>query len=227
MNFLINLTDFFLPRLCPSCKSKLNTEEKVVCRSCLNKIKIASDDRITLEFNKKYAEKNFISGFTALYIFEKDKELQNIIHNLKYNQRFLIGKFLGEMIGITKKRTIESWEIGEIVPIPLHTLKKAARGYNQSLYIAKGIGRQLSIPVNSRSVIRKKNTLTQTKMNLSEREKNISGAFKLKYSKVVKGKNILIADDVITTGATTGECARVLLEGGAAKVYAVSAAIAD
>ncbi len=227
MNFLINLADFFLPRLCPSCGSKLEPGEKAVCRPCLGKIKTASDERITLEFNKKFAAKNFISGFTSLYIFEKDKELQNIIHNLKYNQRFLIGKFLGGMIGAMKKDTIESWEIDEIIPVPLHALKKAERGYNQSLYLAKGIGTRLSIPVNRRSVVRRKNTLTQTKMNLKEREENISGAFKLKNINGLEGKNILIADDVITTGATTGECAKVLLEGGAAKVYAVSAAIAD
>ena len=227
MKFLSSLKDFFLPRFCPSCNLMLNTEDTVVCKTCIDKIKFATNDRIVYEFNKKYRDKKLLSGFTSLYIFEKDKELQHIIHNLKYNQRFLIGQFLGEMIALYKKDVFNSWQIGSIVPVPLHSLKKAERGYNQSLFIAKGIGGRLSVKVNNVSVKRKKNTLTQTKMNLVEREKNMTGAFALKYRRKLTGKNILLVDDVITTGATTNECARVLLEGGAAKIFAVSAAIAE
>ena len=64
-------------------------------------------------------------------------------------------------------------------------------------------------------------------MNLNEREENISGAFKLKKSNDVRGKNILLIDDVITTGATISECGKILLEAGANKIYAASIAIAD
>ncbi len=227
MSLLTETFDFFLPRFCPSCNSKLNSNEKTVCRNCIDKIKFASAERVKYEFEKKYLGKGYISGFESLYVFEKDKELQNIIHKLKYSQRFQIGNFLGREIGSIKRDEIASWQIDLIIPVPLHKIKEIERGYNQSNYIAKGIGRQISAPVDTHVVKRKRFTLTQTTMNMDEREKNVSGAFKLRNRKRIINKNIMLVDDVITTGATTNECAKVLIDGGAVHVYAVSAAIAE
>jgi len=120
-----------------------------------------------------------------------------------------------------------NWEIDLIIPIPLHRLRKIDRGYNQSYYIAKGLSKYFNIPLSGKILFRSKFTKSQTTLNLKEREENISGAFNLKKHKTVSGKNILLVDDVITTGATTNECAKVLLEAGANNVYAISAAIAD
>ena len=114
-----------------------------------------------------------------------------------------------------------------IIPIPLHQLKKAERGYNQAYYIAKGVGSKLKVRVSDRAVKRIKYTESQTTMNLNEREENISGAFKVRNQKAVRGKSILLLDDVITTGATISECGKKLLEAGAAKISAASIAIAD
>ena len=228
MNLFINsLFDFFLPRFCPSCKSKLSTEEISVCSSCFSKIKFAEEERINFEFNKKFEGKNIISGFTSIYIFEKDKSLQHIIHSIKYSQRFLNGVFLGKGLAPYLENKITDWKIDLIIPIPLHSLKKAERGYNQSCYISKGVSRELKIPVDDSSIKRKKYTQSQTTMNLIERHENIRDAFKVKSKKKIFDKNILLIDDVITTGATVGECGRVLLEAGAKKVYAASIAIAD
>lgn len=82
-------------------------------------------------------------------------------------------------------------------------------------------------PFSDPVVKRIKYTESQTTMNLNEREENISGAFKVKNQKTVSGKNILLLDDVITTGATISECGKMLLESGANKIFAVSIAIAD
>lgn len=225
--YLTEIFDFFLPRFCPVCDIKLNPEDKFVCPSCLNRIQYATKKRIQNEFERKYSHKNIISDFTSLYVFEKDKELQIVIHKLKYNQRFLLGKFLGEMIAINKHQEISSWNLDFTIPVPLHHLKKVERGYNQSFYIAKGIAKHLGLKVNVNAVKRKKYTLSQTKMNMQEREENMNGAFTVKNAKCVRGKNILLVDDVITTGATTNECGKVLIQAGAAKIFAVSAAIAE
>ncbi len=227
MNLLTEVFDFFLPRFCPACNKKLSSEEKVVCPECLSRIQYVSDKRLKIEFDRKFLNKKFISEFTSLYIFEKDKELQNIIHSFKYSQRFLTGKFLGEIFGEAKKDIIYQWKIDMIVPIPLHHLKKAERGYNQSYFIAKGISKVVDIPVAANVVKRKRFTQSQTAMNLKEREENISGAFMVRNNKILKDKNILLVDDVITTGATTNECGKILLENGANRVCAVSIAIAD
>ncbi len=227
MQYLTEIFDFFLPRFCFSCKRKLSSNEHVVCPECLDKIKLADSDRLNIEFNRKFLGKKIISGFTSLYVFEKDKELQHIIHSLKYNQRFLVGKFLGKMLGNSIKSTLKEWSINTIVPVPLHHLKKAERGYNQSFYIAKGISEATKLPINNSIIKRKKFTKSQTTMNLIERQDNINGAFKIKNGEKLSGKNVLLVDDVITTGATTSECGKVLLNNGANKVYAASVAIAD
>jgi ComF family protein len=227
LKFQTEIIDFFLPRFCPSCKTKLSASETFVCLSCLNNIQRASQDRVQLEFNRKFKDQKFISGFISLFVFEKDKELQQIIHSLKYNGRFLLGTFLGQEAGKNLKDKIQSWEIDLILPIPLHQLKKAERGYNQSFYIAKGLSKQTGISIGKRIIKRRKYTQSQTTMNLMERQKNIREAFEVKNKRAIEGKNILLIDDVITTGATIAECGRVLLQSGAAKIYAASVAIAD
>jgi ComF family protein len=219
--------DFFLPRFCPSCNKKLSADEVVVCPYCLSKIKLAEDERIKSEFNRKFSSDGIISEFISLYVFEKDKELQHIIHSLKYNNKFLTGKFLGSLISNQLKEKINGWKIDYITPVPLHHLKKADRGYNQSFYIAKGLSKGLTIPISEGFIKRKKYTKSQTTMSLKERQENIEGAFKAKRNLNLKDKNILLIDDVITTGSTIGECGKILLSAGANKVYAASVAIAD
>jgi len=227
LNLLTEILDFFLPRICPVCGSRLSLDEKYICAKCLDRIQLASDDRLSIEFKRKFLEKKIISGFTSLYVFEEGKEFQQIIHALKYNGRFQLGTFLGERLCNPLKEKLNEWRVDVIVPIPLHQLKRAERGYNQSLFIAKGLGKVLNIPVNNNIVKRIRFTQTQTAMNLFEREKNVRNAFKVKKPHSVTGKNILIIDDVITTGATVSECGRILLENGAHMVYVASVAIAD
>lgn len=226
-NYLTELFDFILPRFCPGCRNKLTVSEDTVCNNCLSKIKIAEPEFITSEYHRKYAAKNLISDFTSLYIFEKDKELQHIIHALKYDKKFQIGIFLGRSLGKHFKSQFQSWNINLIIPIPLHHLKKAERGFNQSYYIAKGISKATNIPVKARIVKRVRFTQSQTTMTLKEREENVEGAFKVQKPEKLKGKNVLLIDDVMTTGATINECGRVLLNAGANRVYASTAALAD
>jgi ComF family protein len=227
VNFFISLADFFLPRFCPSCKEKLKPGEKFVCPECLQKIKTADEERISNEFKRKFEQQKIISGFSSAFVFEKDKELQQIIHSLKYNHQFLIGSFLGIRIAKTLHHVFEKWNINLIVPVPLHPLKKAERGYNQSHYIAKSIAGELKIRYDSRLLMRVRFTDTQTTMSLIERQVNIQGAFRASHSEKIKGRNILLIDDVITTGATLSECGKVLLKSGAARIFAASAAVAD
>ena len=227
MNFLTDISDFFLPRFCPSCKKKLTSTEVVVCNSCLAKIKHADSERTAIEFVRKFKNEKIIKGFTSLFVFEKDKELQDIIHDLKYNGKFSIGIFLGKLLAAAVNDKIQEWKIDLIVPIPLHHLKRAERGYNQSDFVAKGMNKILDIPVKSRLIKRIRFTETQTSLNLLERKENMKDAFALHRNKLLQNKNVLLIDDVITTGATISECGRIILESGAANIYAASVAVAD
>lgn len=222
-----NIFDFILPRFCCSCKTKLTSHQDTLCRDCLSKIQRSTPGRLKREFDRKFAGKNIISEFYSPFVFEKDKELQHAIHLLKYDKKFPVGIFLGKVLAREIKKHSSNWQFDLVIPIPLHQLKKAERGYNQSFYIAKGISKELNVKVSDRVVKRVKYTESQTTMNLNEREENISGAFRLKKNDDVSGKIILLIDDVITTGATISECGKILLEAGANKIYAASIAIAD
>ena len=225
--FANNLFDFILPRFCCSCKTKLSVNQNTMCVDCLSKIQRSNSSRLKREFERKFLNNKIISEFYSPFVFEKDKELQHAIHALKYDKKFPVGIFLGKVLAAEIKSSKTNWKFDLIIPIPLHQLKKAERGYNQAYYIAKGVGKIFKVKVSDRSVKRIKYTESQTTMNLNEREENISGAFKVKWNTQVRGKNILLLDDVITTGATISECGKILLEAGASKVYAASIAIAD
>ena len=226
-NFINQFIDFFLPRYCTGCGTKLASDEEQVCPACINSILKADNRFIETEYIRKFKNENIIEEFASLYIFEKDKTFQDIIHSIKYSKKFLAGVFLGRLIAESLEDKINSWKIDLIIPVPLHHLKKAERGYNQSDYIAIGIGKRLGIRSHNNVIRRVRFTESQTTMTLQEREQNIAKAFKARRKKKIKGKNLLIVDDVITTGATIKECGRILKNSGANLIYACSAAIAE
>jgi ComF family protein len=227
MNTFNAFFDFFIPRFCPACNKKLSLNESSICSECLSSIQRAERKRIESEFERKFASSGIISGFTSLYVFEKDKALQSFIHSIKYNKRFLNAKYLGKLIGENLEEQIRRWNIDYISAVPLHSLRTAERGFNQSKYIASGIGNALKIKVKNNLLKRTRYTKTQTDLTLEEREINISNAFKAKKKSTIKDKTFLLVDDVITTGATVRECGKALLDRGAGKIYACSAAIAE
>ena len=218
--------DLFLPRLCIACTNKLENDEQFICNQCFSKIELATNVRIKEEFNRKFRRDNFISNFYSAFVFHDDSEIQKLIHSLKYEQNYLLGIYLGRKTGQILNDNIKKWNADLIIPIPLHHLRKAERGFNQSQEISKGLSKELNINFKNNIVSRNKFTKTQTKFTLIERKINIEGAFKIKRKKDISGKKIILVDDVITTGATTTECAKLLVENGAEKVYAISVAIA-
>lgn len=225
-NLLMNLFDLFLPRTCNHCGKILTVDERTLCLGCYSDIVQTNQDFLVKEFNKKFYDKRIIDDFYSMYIFEKDKSLQSVIHSFKYNGKYNNAIFLGKKLGekIIQER---NWNIDCLIPIPLHNLKKIERGYNQSYYISKGVKKIFKVPINEKLIRRIKYTQSQTLLNLKEREENMKNAFIVKKNIKIAGKNFLLVDDVITTGATISECGKVLKNAGANKVYATSIAIAE
>lgn len=114
-----------------------------------------------------------------------------------------------------------------IIPIPLHKKKQQIRGYNQSECIARGIAAVTGIAVCVESVVRRKNTETQTRKSVFERWENVDGIFELNHADSLTGKHILIVDDVLTTGATTIACASRLAEVEGTRISVLTLAMAD
>lgn len=222
---LNTIFDFFLPRFCPGCNKKLLPDDNPVCIECLDSILIADAIRLEDEFERNFSSSKLIKDFYSRFVFEADKTLQHIIHALKYNRKFKLGMFLGEILseGIKSR----NWQVNLIVPVPIHHLKKVERGYNQSDYIVKGLSKTLQIPYSTKLIKRIRYTESQTKLNMKQRSENVANAFKVSNKKEIIGKNVLLVDDVITTGSTIQECAKTLLTAGAKTVYASSIAIAD
>ncbi|MBI9071978.1 MAG: ComF family protein [Melioribacteraceae bacterium] len=227
IRYLNSIADFFLPRLCLGCSSKLEYKENIVCLSCIKNIKDADSKRINSEFERKFEEEKIISNFYSPFIFEKEGLLQDIIHSLKYSSNIKAGTFLGRLLFEKAEKKITDWNCDLLIPIPLHRVKKAERGYNQSYYITKELSKLSKIKMDDSSVSRSKFTDSQTNYNLKERKENISDAFKCRNGKNINGKSIILIDDVITTGSTITECGKVLKEKGAKNIFALSIAIAD
>ena len=223
INFFL---DLILPRLCLSCKIKLSTIEQIVCSKCLSEFCIVESNELESEYEKNFSKDKLIDEFKAAFTFKEGSTIQNLIHSLKYEQKFLAGIFLGRLIAKIWFDEIIRWNADLIVPVPLHRLKKAERGYNQSDYIAKGLSKELNIPFKSHLIKRIRHTETQTHLNLIERKENVKNAFKVTRKNEIFGKRIIIVDDVVTTGSTISECALVLKEAGAEKIFALFAAMA-
>lgn len=111
-----------------------------------------------------------------------------------------------------------------IVPVPLHRWRLLKRRYNQAALLAQAIGAQVGLPVSVAALTRVKATASQGHLNRAQRQKNVAGAFAVSDPAKVKGKRIVLIDDVLTSGATVEACARVLLAAGASMVNVVSLA---
>ena len=115
-------------------------------------------------------------------------------------------------------------DVDMIVPIPLHKKRHLQRGFNQAQVLAEALGKRTGIQSQSRLLVKIRNVPPQTTLEKKERRKNIKGAFKARNEMKIKGKTILLVDDVYTTGSTVEECSRVLKQAGAREVKALTLA---
>ena len=214
--------------MCIACNKPLPDGSRKVCTDCWNAIpQVTKHLSLYLEMRAKFLSEGEISDLVSCFVFEKEGPFQHIAHALKYKEYKSVGVDLGMRLG----KVLKEWnlDVDILIPVPLHRIKHRERGYNQSEFIARGIGSVLGKPVVSSAVRRIRHTQTQTKLNIEERRKNMEHAFELipHSSNILIEKRCLLVDDVITTGATTNSCAQVILLAGAAKIIAASAALAQ
>ncbi|MDP1675249.1 MAG: phosphoribosyltransferase family protein [Bacteroidota bacterium] len=215
--------DFLFVTECLHCGVRLNNGEQRVCNNCWNALSIVRENDYTFKvLIDRFREGRVIDDFVTLFYFEKGKLLQTLAHSLKYEEVATFGFELGVRLG----KKISNKTIECIIPVPLNKRKERERGYNQSEWIAKGIASVITVPVLSNAVRRTRYTVTQTHLNAEERKKNIADAFEVTNADAVSRKNILLVDDIITTGSTIQEIARVLKNAKAARVIAGSAGLA-
>lgn len=146
------------------------------------------------------------------------------VSRFKYKNRREYADFYVQELLQTCGPAIENWKPDVLIPIPLHKSRRRRRGFNQAELVAKGIGRELGIPVLSDGLIRTKKTVPQKELSDLERKQNLKNAFQLKRNDV-RLKKVLLIDDIYTTGSTIDAAAAILLESGVEKVYFLSICI--
>ncbi len=207
------LLDLLYPPLCLGCNEQPLHKGRSICLACERKIKPTNyhllEENIVKE---RFWGRVQIERATSAYTFVKGELLQQLIHQLKYDDRPEIGQELGKLYASMLKED-EFWlTIDYIIPVPLHPQKRHQRGYNQAAEWAKGLSDGLNIPFTEQYLIRTNYTETQTKKSRMDRFANVEHAFAVKHSKDIEGKHLLLVDDVLTTGATLEACALKLLE---------------
>ena len=156
---------------------------------------------------ENHNDKNFEK---LLYCFKYEGNIRKLILNYKFNEKSYLYKTFVNFL-LKNEKWFEIFKTCDtIIPIPISKKRNKERGYNQSLLIAKEIGKKVQIPVNSDCLYKIKNTIEQSKLNKEERKKNIQGVYELKNKEILNNKNILLIDDIYTTGNTVNEASKIL-----------------
>lgn len=195
---------------CSKCFEKLEKIEKdkscIICGGALKSSNIC--------LNCKRHKREFDM---AQSVFVYKDEAQKLIINFKYNNKPYISRTLGKVLADKLKET--DWKIDLVIPVPLTLKKHKSRGYNQSELLAKECVKKIGLPLFTDVLHKTKETEQQAKLSFQERQKNLRKTFTVTDLDSIRDKNILLIDDVLTTGATANACALCLKDSGAKKVY--------
>jgi ComF family protein len=211
-NFLL---DILFPIKCIGCQVK----NEILCDNCVQKIKSAERE----------------TGVDILAVFDyRDPIIKKAIWELKYHHKRYLGEKLGQLLYEFLIEDISDIKIGVsgrsiyVVPVPISNKKKKIRGYNQAIAIAKGFcnsGEVGFLELKDKIIIKKIDTIPQAKItNRKRRLENIRGVFEIKNPEIIKGRTVIIIDDVTTTGGTIIEIMKILKKAGAKKIIGFAVA---
>ncbi|MBT6346962.1 MAG: ComF family protein [Nitrospina sp.] len=227
------LLDFVFPQNCISCDGAIKVEEYFLCSLCREDIGFIQSPHcflcgIPADLSYDFPHEEFVCGVCRQNPFQFDQArslgfydtvLRSTIHAFKYRKQVGV---LSEIDILLENFFAENREYSQgftVAPIPLHFNKMKERGFDQAFLIARQVAQVLKLPLAGGLLRRVKATLPQATMTRTERARNIKGAFEVSRPDWVRGKNILLVDDVFTTGATVNEATKVLKKHGAEKVY--------
>ena len=198
------IKNFIFPKRCPYCNKLIKVSE-YACNSCIDKFPFTYIDGFTK------------GGFICVSSFPYEDIFKNAILNIKFKSKTAYAP----QVAVTMVRDINDCykdkNFDFITSVPLHKKRYRKRGFNQSRLLAENISKQLKTPYIE-ALVKVKNNKPQHTIKGKERMSNVKNAYKVIDKAIIKDKNILIIDDIITTGYTLGECCKVLDKGGAKDV---------
>jgi ComF family protein len=206
--------------LCAECERKLPRITPPFCATCSEPFSGAISDT----FNCANCAQRTLYFESAVAIYRSRGVIRHLVHQLKYNNqlhlRHPVANWVNDALDDDRLR---GHDFDLLVPVPLHPARKRHRGFNQAEELARLVSKRRGIAC--RAVLqRTRYTTTQTQFDRAERMENLHNAFRLRKKEDVRGLRVLLIDDILTTGATLSECARVLRRAGASMVYAATAA---
>ncbi len=229
-----SLLDFFLPRLCVFCRGAVpEGSGAAVCQACHDDIEWVASP-LCLRCGRVFGSKEGVDRLCGLcqkepppfvraraaVLYDDDGPAGSAIKRFKYGRRMDLLPVLQAWLRTPACRELTA-AADLLVPVPLHTRRLKERGFNQALLLARAFP---DTPVAREALVRVRHTVPQSGLNPKERRENVKKAFAVPRPEEVKGKKIVLVDDVYTTGATVKECARVLLKAGAREVQVLTVA---
>lgn len=197
------ILNLIYPPVCGICGKISNN---FICNKC-QKILEKQENLKIEKFPEK--EKNFKEH---IYFFKYEGIIRKIILNYKFKDKAYLYKTIVNFLLKNEKLFEIIKRYDTIIPVPISKKRKMKRGYNQSELIAKEIAINSGLTLETTSLSKTKNIIEQSKLNKEERIKNIQGVYELKNTKKLLNKNILLVDDIYTTGSTANECCKILKE---------------
>lgn len=213
-----DLSVILFPKVCAGCGAVLVKSEKLICLSCLADLPKTNLHRISDNFVKrKFNGRIPVHQASSFLVFTPGGPVQALIHLLKYHGRQEIGERLGQLYSFDLMR--DGYEPPDlIVPLPLHPAKRHKRGFNQCDPIAEGLNKNFNAKIEKDNVVRIANNASQTKKGRWDRWLNVERVFEVRRPGHIRGRHVLLVDDVVTTGSTLEACGRALLDVGADKL---------
>lgn len=232
--FFNKVINFILPPRCINC-GKVLFEEDGICIDCFQQINFISRPyckKCGTPFHENVKTNSLCANcvkekkpvfrlFRSVFVY--DDFSKKMILSLKFLDKTENAKILGKLMFFSAKDIIEK-DFDIIIPIPLHYRRILRRKYNQAGLLAKVLSKYCNKEISFTAVKRKKNNRPQVEFSGKSRIRNVKGVFEVKKKEEIKGKRILLVDDVYTTGSTMKECAKTLLKAGAKSVDFISVA---
>ena len=222
MNIIADIIDFAFPRYCPICNERMGKDEQYICFNCLSSLPRTNAHLIKENpIEKLYWTHLPIEKATSFFFYDALESRQTI-----YFTKYFNDPKVGEIIARVMAEELQEVGFFEgmdmIVPLPLHRNRKKKRGYNQCEFIAEGIKEVTGLPIERDVVRRMVDNTSQTHLLLSERKENVENIFELKHPEKIRGKHLLLVDDIITTGSTTISCGRELAKAEGVRISVIS-----
>ena len=213
------------PRRCPLCGAFLSPAERI-CGKCadnlvyINRPICGRCGRPIFDCDCRPGEFCFERSVAP---FSYTKAARSGIHRLKFDKKASAAAFFANMMASVVVREYSDYNIHIVTSVPLHRDSETKRGYNQSQLLASGVARALELRVDNGIIIKPVKNSVQHSLSRQERVRNVRDVYRVARPDLIKNRTVLLCDDVMTTGSTLNECAKVLLEAGAARVLCVTA----